>query len=329
MTNTSIPATFVDLRSDWPDRDWIGLDAEFLRWDQALVHMLSHGLHFGNGVFEGGRAYGAGEDLVIFRWSAHLKRFFQSARVYDLERPHSRTELTDVTMELLCRQGLGACQIRPLACSGAEWLGIDPSGHPTRVAVAAWPIGRYLGEGALDKGVDVVVSSWRRVGSSQLPTTAKATGPSATSVLATREASWNEYDAAILLNACGTVAEGPGENLVVVRDEGLLMPGFSEDVLPDITLDSVVTIARDLGYPVRDDASIGRDELLTADELFFGGTAAEITPIRSVNDVTSGVGVPGPITATIQDRSFDAVHGRLDRYRGWLPSVERPMTTGT
>ena len=303
------------------DVETIWLDGEFVPWDEAQVHVLTHALHYGTGVFEGVRCYDTVDGPAIFRWDAHLERLYQSGQPYDLEIPYSREELTEATLELIRREELESCYIRPIAFYGYDRLGLSPKGIPVQTAVACWPWGAYLGEEALEEGVAVMISSWRKYSSAQIPTNAKTTGPYVNSVLAGEEARRNGFHEAIVLNQEGNVAEGPGENLFLVRDGEIHTPGLSESILDGITRNSVIEIARDLGYTVKDGAEISRGELNTADELFFSGTAAEVTPIRKVNNVEIGDGSRGPITEEVQQRFFEVVEGKADGYDDWFTYV--------
>jgi len=306
------------------DVDTIWLDGEFVDWDDANVHVLTHGLHYGTGVFEGVRCYDTADGPAIFRWEDHLDRLYESAKPYDMEIPFEKAELTEATVELIRRQDLESCYIRPIAFYGYDRLGLNPkkpSEIPVQVAVAAWPWGAYLGEEVIEEGADVTISSWRKYGSDQIPTNAKTTGPYVNSVLASLEADENDYTEAIVLNGEGNVAEGPGENLFLVRDGEIYTTGLAESILDGITRKSVIEVARDLGYTVHDQATISRGELYTADELFFTGTAAEVTPIRSVDDNEIGAGTRGPITEEIQQTFFDVVEGRADGYDDWFTEV--------
>ncbi|MFB6297917.1 MAG: branched-chain amino acid transaminase [Salinirussus sp.] len=306
---------------DEMDVDTIWMDGEFVDWEDATVHVLTHGLHYGTGVFEGVRCYDTAEGPAIFRWEDHLDRLYDSAKPYDLEIPFEPAELTEATVELIRREGLASCYIRPVAFYGYGMLGLDPSDCPERVAVAVWPWGAYLGEEALEEGVDVAISSWRKYASSQIPTNAKTTGAYVNSVLASLEADSNGYVEAIVLNKEGNVAEGPGENIFLVRDGEIYTTGLAESILDGITRQSVITIAEDLGYTVHDDATISRGELYTADELFFTGTAAEVTPIRSVDDNEIGPGTKGPVTDDIQRRFFEIVEDLPAEYEEWFTRV--------
>ncbi|WP_254545480.1 branched-chain amino acid transaminase [Halomarina pelagica] len=304
------------------DVDTIWMDGEFLDWDDAQVHVLSHGLHYGTGIFEGVRCYDTERGPAIFRWEEHLDRFYASGKPYGLEIEHSREELTEATVELIRRQDLESCYIRPLAFYGYDSLGVSPGGCPTRTVIACWPWGTYLGDEALEEGVDVMVSSWRKHASSQIPTNAKATGPYINSLLAGEEARSNGYVEAILLNKEGNVAEGPGENIFVVNDGEIYTPGLAESILDGITRKTVIELARERGYAVHDEATISRGELYTADELFFTGTAAEVTPIRTVDDNAIGEGTRGPVTEELQSVFFDLVERRVDDHDEWFRYVE-------
>ncbi len=303
------------------DVDTIWKDGEFVDWEDAQVHVLSHGLHYGSGVFEGIRCYDTGEGPAIFRWDEHIERLYQSAKPYELEIEYEPEELEEATKELIRRQDLRECYIRPIAFFGYDSLGVSPRDCPTVVALAVWPWGAYLGEEALETGVDVKVSSWRKHASSQIPTNAKTTGLYVNSMLAGEEARREGYVEAIVLDKEGYVAEGPGENLFLVRDGVIYTPALSQSILDGITRRTVIEIARDLGYEVDDTATISRGELHTADELFFTGTAAEVTPIRRVDNVTIGNGSRGPITEEIQERFFDVVERRTDAYDEWFSYV--------
>ncbi|WP_423751060.1 branched-chain amino acid transaminase [Salinirarus marinus] len=306
---------------DEMDVSTIWMDGEFVDWDDAQVHVLTHGLHYGTGVFEGVRCYDTEEGPAIFRWDEHLDRFYASGQPYNMDIPFEREELTAATTELIRRQELDGCYIRPVAFYGYDSLGVSPKDCPVKVAIAAWPWGAYLGEEALEEGVEVMVSSWRKHASSQIPTNAKTTGLYVNSMLAGEEARRNGYTEAIVLNKEGDVAEGPGENLFMIRDGEIYTPGLSESILDGITRNTVITLARELGYTVHDQATISRGELNTADELFFTGTAAEVTPIRKVDNVVIGEGTRGPVTEDIQGTFFDLVERRIDDHSEWFTYV--------
>ncbi|MEF8757357.1 MAG: branched-chain amino acid transaminase, partial [Halobacteriales archaeon] len=309
---------FDEMRAEHDELDTIWMDGEFVDWEDAQVHVLTHGLHYGTGVFEGVRTYDTENGPAIFRWDEHLERLYESAKTYGMEIGFDPGALTEATLDLIRTNDLASCYIRPIAFYGSDSLGVSPGDNPTTTAIAVWPWGAYLGEEALEKGVDVMVSSWRKHSSSQIPTTAKTTGPYVNSMLATEEAKDNGYVEAIVLNKEGYVAEGPGENLFLVRDGELFTPALSQSILDGITRRSVIEVARDLGYTVHDQATISRGELYNADELFFVGTAAEVTPIKSVDDTEVGPGEKGPITDEIQTRFFEIVERRTDDYEDWF-----------
>jgi len=296
-------------------------NGEFVDWEQATTHVLTHGLHYGTGVFEGARAYDTEKGTAIFRWDEHLDRFFASGKPYEMEIPYSKAELTDATLTLLREQELNSAYIRPIAYFGYDSLGVSPGNCPTDVAIAAWPWGAYLGEEALENGIDVMVSSWRKHASSQIPTNAKTTGLYVNSLLAGEEARRNGYAEAIVLNKEGQVAEGPGENIFLVRDGEIFTPGLSQSILDGITRDTVITLAREAGYTVHDQATISRGELHTADELFFTGSAAEVTPIRKVDNVQIADGSRGPVTEDLQTAFFNLVERRTDSHDDWFTYV--------
>jgi len=244
------------------DVDTVWMDGEFVDWDDAQVHVLTHGLHYGTGIFEGVRCYDTEDGPAIFRWEEHLDRFYASGKPYNLDIPFDREELTEATKELIRRQELPSCYIRPVAYYGYDMLGLSPETCPEQVAIAVWPWGAYLGEDALEEGVEVTVSSWRKYASSQIPTNAKTTGPYVNSVLANLEAKAGGYGEAIVLNKEGNVAEGPGENLFLVRNGEIFTPGLAESILDGITRQTVIELARDLGYTVHDGATISRRRTL-------------------------------------------------------------------
>ena len=306
---------------DEMDVSTIWQDGEFVDWDDATVHVLTHALHYGTGIFEGVRCYDTENGPAIFRWDEHLDRFFQSGDPYDMELPFSQTELTEATLELLRREELESGYIRPVAFYGYGSLGVSPKDNPVNVAIAAWPWGAYLGEEALENGVEVMISSWRKHASSQIPTNAKTTGLYVNSLLAGEEARRNGYTEAIVLNKEGNVAEGPGENIFLVRDGEIYTPGLAQSILDGITRNTVIELARERGYTVHDQATISRGELNTADELFFTGTAAEVTPIRKVDNVTIGNGSRGPVTEELQQAFFDLVERRTDAHEEWFTYV--------
>jgi branched-chain amino acid aminotransferase len=300
----------------------IWMNGEYVDWEDATTHVLTHGLHYGSGIFEGVRAYDTENGTAIFRWDEHLERFYESAKPYDLDIEYEPEELTEATLEVIRRNDLDSAYVRPIAYYGYDSLGVSPGDCPTDVVVAAWPWGAYLGEDALENGVEVMVSSWRKHASSQIPTNAKTTGLYVNSMLAGEEARRNGFVEAIVLNKEGNVAEGPGENIFLVRDGEIFTPGLSESILGGITRDTLITLAEERGYEVHDNVSISRGELHTADELFFTGSAAEVTPIRQVDNVEIGNGGRGPVTEELQTAFFDLVERRTDEHDEWFTYVE-------
>jgi branched-chain amino acid aminotransferase len=299
---------------------YIWMNGELVDWDEATIHVGVHALHYGSGVFEGVRCYETPRGPAAFRLTDHMRRLEMSAKLIYMRLPYSVEELVAATHELLGANGLPACYIRPIAFYGYGTLGVPPRQNPVYVAIMSWPWGAYLGADALDHGIRVVISSWRRVGPNTIPHAAKATGVYLNSMLAVMEANRAGYDEALLLTEDGYVGDGSGENIFVVKDSVLYTPDLSASILPGITRQSVVTIARDLGLEVREKALI-RTDLYSADELFMTGTAAEVTPIRSVDDIE--IGDPGPITQQIQKVYLATVTGQEDRYSQWLEYVPK------
>ena len=295
--------------------DKIWMDGELVDWDAAQVHVLTHTLHYGSGVFEGIRAYPTTRGPAVFRLTDHIKRLHDSAHLFMMDLPYSVAELVEATKALVRVNKVDSCYIRPLAYLGYGEMGLNPLPCPVQVSIAVWPWGTYLGEEGLKNGVRMKVSSWRRIDPNVNPVAAKGTGIYVNSSLAKVEALKSGYDEAILLNSHGFVAECTGENLFVVKNGRLTTPPLSSGALEGITRDSVITIARDLGIEVREDNML-RSDLYLADEAFLTGTAAEIVPMRSVDD--REIGPPGEITRKIQELYFATVKGEEDRYKDWL-----------
>jgi branched-chain amino acid aminotransferase len=286
----------------------IWMNGELVPWGDAKVHVLSHAMHYGSGVFEGIRAYATDRGPAVFRLVDHLRRLERSSEVYFMQLPYSLEELRQATHDVIAANGVETCYVRPLAFRGYGELGVNPLNCPVDVIIAVWPWGAYLGEEALEHGVRVMTSSWRRIGPNTLPATAKASGQYLNSQLAKMEAMHSGYDEAILLNEQGFLADGSGENVFMVQDGVLSTPPTTASCLPGITRDTVLRIARGMGYEVRE-VDIVRSDLYHADEVFFTGTAAEITPIRSIDDHEIGA---GPITKRIQTEFFAITSGRSE-----------------
>jgi len=294
------------------------MNGELVDWADAKVHVGVHGLHYGSGVFEGIRCYDTPKGPAVFRLAEHLQRLHDSARLLYMDIPYGVAELRDATHEVVATNGLPSCYIRPIAFYGYGELGVSTAGNPVDTVIMSWPWGAYLGEGALDNGITTKVSSWKRVGPNVIPHVSKATGIYLNSMLATTEARRGGYDEAILLTDEGRIADGPGENIFVVKDGVLRTPPLSTSILPGITRDSVITIARELGYVV-EETDLIRADLMLADEVFMTGTAAEVTPVRAVDDVEIGV---GPVTRQVQQVYLAAVNGLDETWSSWLDVVE-------
>jgi branched-chain amino acid aminotransferase len=300
--------------------DLIWMNGEYVAWEDAKVHVLTHALHYGTGVFEGVRAYDTPRGTAIFRHQDHIDRLYRSASMYFMEIPYTREQIRDATHELIARNGLRSCYIRPVVYRGAGPMGLYPLDCPVDVFIAVWEWGAYLGDEGKTRGVRGKVSSFRRIPSDAVIPVAKATGQYLNSVLAKVEASKAGYDEGILLDARGMVCEGTGENLFVIKDGVVATPGYPSDILGGITRASVIEILRDAGYQVVE-RDVARGELYIADEIFMTGTAAELTPLREIDDHPVGRGEPGPVTREVQGIFEDALHGRSERYAGWLDVV--------
>jgi len=297
----------------------IWMDGEYVDWDEARVHILTPSLHYGWGVFEGIRAYEtAGGGSAVFRLTEHMQRLFRSAKIYHMEPPVSLEGAVKVTKDLVAMNGIPTCYIRPIVYLGYGEIGLNPLTSPVRMAIASWPWGAYLGEEAFETGVRVKISSWRRLDPNIIPPAAKATGQYLNSSLAKAEAVKAGYDEGILLNPNGYVTDGSGENVFLVRDGVLCTPPLAAGCLAGITRASILQIAEDEGIRVRE-GDLVRTDLYLADEAFFTGTAAEVVPIREVDDRV--LGDPGPITRRLQEVFTAATRGRDERYRDWLEPV--------
>ncbi len=306
--------------------DLIWMNGEFVAWEDAKVHVLTHCMHYGTGVFEGIRAYDTEVGTAIFRHDDHLKRLENSAKLYYMDMPFSRDALREATHELIARNGLRSCYIRPLVYRGHGPMGLNPLNNPVEVSIAVWEWGAYLGDEAKEKGVRARTSSWRRISPDSLIPHSKASGQYLNSVLAKIEAEKSGYEEAILLDDHGRVCEGTGENVFVVKDGAIVTPPQTASILDGINRRSVIEIASDLGYKVVE-RDVARSELALADEVFLTGTAAELTPMRSIDDIDIGDGTRGEVTSAVQAAFEDALHGRTERYREWLDVVQVPART--
>ena len=300
----------------------IWMNGELVDWDDAKIHVGVHGLHYGSGVFEGIRCYDTPAGPAVFRLTDHMRRLHDSARLIHMRIPFSVDELKEGCNELLEANGLAECYIRPIAFSGYGQLGVSVKDNPIETVIMSWPWGTYLGEEALRLGIRTKISSWQRIPANVIPHAAKATGVYLNSMLAVSEAQRAGYDEAIMLTPDGNIADGPGETIFVVSGGGIYTPDLSTGILHGITRDSIIQIAADLGYEVVEKNLI-RTDLYLADEVFMCGTAAEVTPVRSVDDHELGV---GPITGALQKAYLDTVRGKSDRWAQWrelVPSMTR------
>jgi branched-chain amino acid aminotransferase len=301
-----------------PKVDKIWMDGTLVDWDDAQVHVLTHALHYGSGVFEGIRCYDTAKGPAVFRLTEHMERLERSAKMLFMEIPYSVEELVEATQETIRANGLKECYIRPVVYRGYGVMGLDPLPAPVAVFIAVWPWGAYLGDEAAKHGVTAGISSWRQRGNNSTPPQIKATGNYINSSFAKVEANAHGYDEAILLNENGFVCEGTGENIFVVRDELIATPPVSDGLLEGITRDTIIALAQDMDFDIAE-AQLTRTDLYMADEIFMCGSAAEVVPVRSVDQIT--VGEPGPMTRALQDAYFKAIHGQDPDYDFWLEYV--------
>lgn len=303
----------------------IWMNGQLVAWEDSKVHVLSHALHYGSSVFEGIRAYRTSRGTAVFRLSEHMERLMQSAKIYRMKVPYTQEQLTQAVLETIAVNNLTECYIRPLVYRGYAHVGVNPIGTPIDVAIAAYPWGKYLGDDALTKGVAVKIGSWARMAPNTLPALAKAGGNYLNSQLLKLEAVEDGYAEAIALDTQGYVSEGSGENLFVVVKGELLTPPLASSILGGITRQSVWTLATELGYRVRE-AVLPRELLYLADEMFFTGTAVEVTPVTSVDRIAVGDGSVGPVTQAIQKAFFGIVSGEQADRHGWLTAVPQSAT---
>ena len=303
---------------DTASKIWI--DGNMVDWKDANIHVLSHVVHYGTGVFEGIRAYKNENGVAVFRLKEHVQRLFDSAKIYKIDIPYTQEEIEEAIVETVRVNDLDGCYIRPVVFRGYGELGVNPLNCPVNVVIAAWEWGSYLGEEGMANGVDIGVSSWRKPAPDTFPALAKCAANYMNSQLAKLEAIDNGYDEAIMLDYEGHVSEGSGENIFLVEGEKLFTPSMSSSNLKGITRDTIMTVARDLGYEVVEEI-ISRERLYSADEVFFTGTAAEVTPIRSIDHRTIGIGSRGPISEKIQSSFFEIVEAKVEDKYGWLTYI--------
>jgi len=304
--------------------DKIWHNGKWINWDDAKIHVLSHVVSYGSAVFDGLRCYGTKQGPALFRLHEHMQRLINSAKIYRMEFPYTAEELSSVAVELVRQNKLDACYVRPIVLRGYGEVGVNPLNSVVEVYMACWRWGAYLGPEALAKGVDVCVSSWTRMAPNTLPAMSKAACNYMNSQLIHMEAELNGFAEGIALDASGHVSEGSGMNIFLVMDGALTTPPLAASILPGITRDSIVKLAGDLNIPVKE-ANIPREMLYLADEVFFVGTAAEVTPLRSIDRITIGKGVAGPITLRIQEEFFAVTSGRKADRHNWLTPVNAPV----
>ncbi len=302
----------------------IWMNGSLVDWQDATIHVASHALHYGTGVFEGLRAYDSKAGTNVFRLEPHMRRLIDSCRIYRMEPRWSQAELSQAVLDTVRANGFTSCYIRPLVYRGYEQLGLDPRPCPVDASIIVWEWSQMMGAGALEDGIDVGVSSWTRLAPNTLPALAKGTANYANSGLIKMQASLDGYAEGIALDESGLLSEGSGQNLFLVRDNVIYTPSLGSSVLQGITRESVLMIAKDLGFEVRE-TSIPREFLYLSDEAFFCGTAVEITPIRSIDKITVGNGKRGPITEALQQRFFGILRGELPDSHGWLTAVGAPV----
>jgi branched-chain amino acid aminotransferase len=312
----------------FPGTGKIWMNGSFVDWGDAKIHIASHVIHYGSAVFEGARCYDTPRGSACFRLDAHLRRLFDSARIYRMESPYGYQALVDAVNETIQLNGFKACYIRPLIYRGYDSLGVNPFPCPVDVAIMVWEWGVYFTKDAIEEGLDVKVSTWARMAPNTLPAMAKSVANYANSQLIKMEATLDGYAEGIALDTDGNISEGSGQNIFIVRDGIIYTPPIASSVLWGITRDSVITIARDLGFEVREQV-LPREILHIADEVFFAGTAVEVTPIKSIDKITIGRGRRGPVTEAIQQRFFQIVRGEAPDTHGWLQYVPTPVTVGS
>jgi branched-chain amino acid aminotransferase len=311
----------------FPGTGKIWMNGSLVDWKDANIHIASHVIHYGSGVFEGARCYETRTGPACFRLDAHIRRLIESAKIYRMESPYDQAAISAAVLETIRANGFKSCYIRPLVYRGYESLGVNPFPCPVDVAVLLWEWGSYFAGESLEQGIDVKVSTWTRLAPNTIPSLAKSVANYANSQLVKMEAMIEGYGEAIALDHNGLVSEGSGQNIFLVRDGILYTPPLSSSILGGITRDSVITIARELGYEVREQV-LPREMLYLADETFFAGTAVEVTPIRSIDKIKIGSGRRGPVTETIQRTFFEIVRGEIPDTHGWLTPVQSTAGVG-
>jgi branched-chain amino acid aminotransferase len=304
----------------FPGTGKIWMNGKLVEWKDATIHIASHVIHYGSGVFEGARCYATPKGSACFRLDAHMRRLQLSAKIYRMEHPLDLAGWQNAVLDTIRANDMKSCYIRPILYRGYESLGVNPFTCPVDAAIMLWDWGAYLGTAALEQGCDVKISSWSRMAPNTLPAMAKSTANYANSALIKMDAITDGYSEGIALDVFGNVSEGSGQNIFIVRDGAIHTPPLGSSILGGITRDSIVTLARDLGYAVAE-TIIPREALYTADEVFFVGTAAEVTPVRSIDKIQVGAGHRGPVTAALQRAFFDVINGDVPDTHGWLTYV--------
>ncbi|MGQ9470848.1 MAG: branched-chain amino acid transaminase [Candidatus Aminicenantales bacterium] len=306
--------------SPFKEDGFVWMNGQFVPWKEAKIHIASHVIHYGSSVFEGFRAYDTPKGTAVFRLHAHIRRLYNSCKIYRMEIPYSEEEFNQAVIDTIRANKMKACYIRPIVYRGYSALGVDPFPNPIDCAILVWNWGKYLGDEALEKGVDVCVSSWWRMAPNTFPALAKSGANYMNSQLIKMEALVDGYSEGIALNIRGHISEGSGENIFLVMNGKVYTPPLSSSVLPGITRDSVITIIRELGIPLIEE-TIPREMLYIADEVFFTGSAAEITPIRSIDKIIIGAGRPGPVVKQLQKEFFAYINGEREDKFGWLTYI--------
>ena len=300
---------------------FIWFNGEIIPWEDANIHVMSHVLHYGSAVFEGIKCYNSENGPAIFRLEDHIKRLFISGEKYGLVIPYTVNELTKACVEIVAVNDFENCYIRPIAFYGYDTLGVHPKDCPVEVAIASFFWGAYLGEDGVQNGVNITVSPWKRLSLEAFPTSAKASGQYLNSMLAVQDARERGYDEALLLNQNGNIAEGSGQNIFIVKDNKVITNGENASILMGITRETIIQLSKDMGIEVQI-IDITKEMLLNADEAFFTGTASEITPIASIDDVPFGDGTPGQITLQLKEKYLNIIHGRDSQYKNWLTLIK-------
>jgi len=307
---------------------YIWFNGEIVPWENAKIHVMSHVLHYGSGVFEGIKCYDTPNGPAIFRLGSHIDRLFESAKKYGIHIPYKNQDLVDACIDTVFANKFKNCYIRPIAFYGYDTLGVDPKNCPVEVAVASFYWGAYLGDEGINNGVNITVSPWKRISLESFPPSAKASGQYMNSMLAVQEARNRGYDEALLINHDGNIAEGSGQNIFIVKNNTIFTNDYNSSILMGITRESIIRLCKDLNYTVQI-SNITQEMLMEADEAFFTGSATEVTPIATIDDSPIANGKPGPITLKLKEIYLDVIHGRHNNYKEWLTYIEKVKNSNT